>query len=383
MKHYLLLITVCCCLFAVTSCKVTEKDSAVTILHCLNSTKEPLEVPPIYNKSPEFVRLETDSSCLITNVRQVEMNDSYIFVSDTYNLYSFTKDGKFVSQIGRRGEAPSEYLVFNTFFVDNVKEQISILDDFKNAFINYDFRGRYISTVKLPLKAIQSCSQALLLKDSKLMLHHMMDMYDTNAYSLFDMEKNEPIGNYFSYKPIFVEDRIICFSNYAMAPTKEGVSLIMPLCDTIYSYSSASSTFEPKFIVETPKKMVPKDQIGNTKDFYQELINWGQQDFFTGFSRIYETDSKILLEYLDGGVALGYALFDKEAKEGSYYLLSYEENPKTVPFYRTVCTYKNKFVSVASAESLLELNDVEDKNLQVTIKDLKEDDNPCLVLYEF
>lgn len=53
-----------------------------------------------------------------------------------------------------------------------------------------------------------------------------------------------------------------------MAPTKEGVSLIMPLCDTIYSYSSASSFFTPKFIVETPKKMASKDQIGNTEDFY-------------------------------------------------------------------------------------------------------------------
>lgn len=383
MKQCLLLFTVCCCSFAVTSCKIADKDSDVAILHCLNSAKEPLENPPMYKKSPEFVRLETDSFCLITNVRQVEMNDSYIFVSDTYNLYSFSKNGKFVSQIGRKGEAPNEYLVFNTFFVDNVKKQISILDDFKNVFINYDFKGRYLSTVKLPPKAIQSCSQALLLKDNKLMLHHMMDMYDTNAYSLFNVEKNEQIGDYFSHKPISVEDRIICFSNYAMAPTKEGVSLIMPLCDTIYSYSSASLSFAPKFIVEIPKKMAPKDQLGNTEDFYQELINWGQRDFFTGFSRIYETDSQILLEYLDGGIALGYALFDKATKEGSYYLFSYEENPKTIPFYRTICTYEDKFVAAVSPEVLLKLKNIKDERLQETIKNLKEDDNPCLVLYEF
>lgn len=383
MKYYLLLPTVYYCLFAITSCKNVNEESDVAILHCLNSTKEPLEDIPTYKNSPEFVQLETDTSCLITYVRQVEMNDAYIFVADTYNLYSFTRNGKFVSQIGCRGEAPSEYLVFNAFFVDNAKEQITILDDYKNVLINYDFTGKYISTVKLPSEAIKSCSQVLLLKDNKLMIHHMIDMYDTNPYSLFDVEKNKQIDGYFSYKPIFVEDRIVCFSNNAMATTKEGASLILPLCDTIYSYSSESSSFMPKFIVETPKKMVPKNQLGKTMDFYKELINWGQQDFFTGFSRIHETDSQILLEYLDGGVALGYALFDKTTKEGRYYLFSYDENMTIVPFYRTICTYRNKFVSAVSPESLLRLKNIKNERLQETIRNLKEDDNPCLILYEF
>lgn len=383
MKCCSLLLTACCCLFVITSCKYKSKESDVTILHCLNIAKEPLEEPPIYKKTPEIVRLETDTSCLLRFVRQVEMNDSYVFVADTYNLYSFTRSGKFVSQIGSKGEAPNEYIVFRTFYVDNVKEQISILDDYKNVFINYDFTGKYISTVKLPSKVIQSCSQALLLKDDKLMLHHMLDMYDTNPFSLFDMKKHEQIGGYFSYRPIYVDDRIISFSSNAMSSTKEGVSLILPLCDTIYSYSLASSSFMPKFIVETPQKMVPKDQLGKTKDLYNELINWGQQDFFTGFSRIFETDSHILLEYLDGGIALGYALFNKATHDGNYYLLSYDEVMKTIPFYRISCTYKNKFVAVVYPESLLRLKNIKNEKLQEAILDLKEDDNPCLVFYEF
>lgn len=43
------------------------------------------------------------------------MNDSIIFVSEFGKLYTFTREGKFVSQISRKGEGPEEYIVLACF----------------------------------------------------------------------------------------------------------------------------------------------------------------------------------------------------------------------------------------------------------------------------
>lgn len=69
------------------------------------------------------------------------MNDSIIFVSEFGKLYTFTREGKFVSQISRKGEGPEEYIVLSSFYIDNKKQQVTIIDNYKNVLINYDFMG--------------------------------------------------------------------------------------------------------------------------------------------------------------------------------------------------------------------------------------------------
>ncbi len=49
------------------------------------------------------------------------MNDSIIFVSEFGKLYTFTREGKFVSQISRKGEGPEEYIVLKARFISTIK----------------------------------------------------------------------------------------------------------------------------------------------------------------------------------------------------------------------------------------------------------------------
>ena len=61
---------------------------------------------------------------------------------------------------------------------------------------------------------------------------------------------------------------------------------------------------------------------------------------------------------------------------------SWGKEDTILPFYTTIYAYKNAFVGYVSAETLLSLTNIQDDNIRESIKDLKEDDNPCLVLYE-
>lgn len=380
MKQNVCTIMLFLCSIIIVSCNSDKKISSETVRN-LNTSEEPLQEVPDY-KHVEIIKLETSPSSLIGNVNRIEMNDSLIFVLEFEKLYIFTREGKFVSQISRKGEGPEEYIVLSSFYVDNKKQQVTIIDNYKNILINYDFRGKYLSTVSVPAKSFQSCHYTVLTEDNQLLCHNMMDMNDTEAYSLFDIDKQK-VKKYFAYQPITVGDYMYPFSWHPMARAGKDIDIIMPLCDTIYTYSTASSSFEPKYIIETPQKMIPKEKIRkNTPSYTEDICKLSEQGFFTGFTGIFETEAKVLLEYKDQGVVLGYFLFDKSSKAGHYYLSCSSKEDTVLPFFYTIYAYKNVFVGYAQPRDLLELKNLQDEEIRESIKDLKEDDNPCLILYE-
>lgn len=380
MKRKVYIIMLLICSVIIVSCNPAKETSSKTVRN-LNLSEEPLQETPTY-KSVEIIKLETSPSSLIGNIKRLEMNDSLLFILEFEKLHVFTREGKFVSQIGEKGEGPDEYIVLSSFYIDNTKQQVTIIDNYKNTLINYDFNGKYLSTISVPAKSFESSNYTLLTEDNKLLNYNMMDMRDTKAYSLFDMDKQK-VERYFSYQPITVGNYMYPFSWHPMARSGKDIDIIMPLCDTIFTYSAESASFEPKYIVETPRKMAPKDKIRkNTPSYTEDLCELSEQGFFTGFTGIFETDAKVLLEYKDQGVVLGYFLFDKESQAGHYYLSTSSKEDTTLPFFHTIYAYKNTFVGCARPGDLLELENLQDKEIRESIKSLKEDDNPCLILYE-
>ena len=79
---------------------------------------------------------------------------------------------------------------------------------------------------------------------------------------------------------------------------------------------------------------------------------------------------------------MGYFLCYKSSKAGHYYLTTWNEKYTTLPFFNTIYAYKNVFVGYAQPRDLLELENLQDEKIRESIKDLEEDDNPCLILYE-
>ena len=58
----------------------------------------------------EIVKLETSEKLLLSNVEKVEITDDNIYVSTmrSVSVYRFTRDGKFLNTIGKRGQGPGE-----------------------------------------------------------------------------------------------------------------------------------------------------------------------------------------------------------------------------------------------------------------------------------
>ena len=321
---------------------VTKGPDGIKI-HCLNSANNPLLGSPAY-KNVRIVELEkVPFFQRINNIRKLEMNDDYLFVQTSEKLYSYTLNGELMAEIGRKGEREDDYSELSTFYIDNKKKQITIIDGVQNKLINYNFWGNYMFTDTISEGAFKWCYQTLFINNNQLLNYHGMSMDNTEPYSLFDLTKKEVIKRYFSYQPITLGNYVYPFSWHPMTRADKDIDVIMPLCDTVYTYSAASSSFQPKYIIEMTQKMAPKNKIRkNTPSYSGDLLKLDQQGYFTGFDGIYETDTKILLQYMYG-ITLGYFLFDKYTKTGSFYLYSQNDKGKTFPFNVIVHSYKNEF----------------------------------------
>lgn len=87
-----------------------------------------------------FIPLETTSDNLISGIQQIEMDSSRIYLMDSRSgeVFVFGKDGKFISQVGRLGNGPGEYMQPINLHIDKANREIILADREKLELIHYD-----------------------------------------------------------------------------------------------------------------------------------------------------------------------------------------------------------------------------------------------------
>ncbi len=92
-----------------------------------------------------LVPLETNPDCLIGTIKQIKVNNEYIFVLDnqTKIIYTFLSDGKFKNKIGSIGRGPNEYLDPIITYDENNDEVIVYCKTLKKIII-YNIGGTSI-----------------------------------------------------------------------------------------------------------------------------------------------------------------------------------------------------------------------------------------------
>ena len=100
-------------------------------------------------ESIEYVPLETTDDVLIgsiiPNTRGFDVSDNYIvvFCNQQTQVFLFSRDGRFIRRIGRRGQGPGEYTMLAGVFLDEKREQIFVLTIPQNILV-YNLRGEFV-----------------------------------------------------------------------------------------------------------------------------------------------------------------------------------------------------------------------------------------------
>lgn len=101
------------------------------------------------NLQVEVLPLETNDSCLLNKITQLEDTD-YLWIVSDRQLYQFDKQGSFIKMIGQRGQGPSEYVAVEHIQVDGQQKRIYVLDYFGRKLMVYDYEGSCLKTWPLP-----------------------------------------------------------------------------------------------------------------------------------------------------------------------------------------------------------------------------------------
>lgn len=333
----------------------------------------------------DIVRLETDNDCLLNGVQQVEVVDSLFVVLDYSNkLFVFDRNGRFKNTISSRGEGPDQYAVISGFYIRN-DSGIVILDDYKSCLKEFSLNGRFIDSTPVSFEDIRNSKQALPL-GKRLLLYNWINRDENMAYSVFDLKENKLSGRYFPYG-ITTNRYLYSFAKHPMAACDHGIDFILPLCDTIYTYQD--SIFRAKYLIKHPWKTAGRHLVPpKTKSYSADMCELSRKGFFTGFTSLYETDKHLLLEYKENGCILGFILFDKSSHQGNAYLYSVSEKSKSFYFAPVIGTTGNYFLSALNSDlartigSRIKISSEAGRKLKRWASTLKDEDNPCLVLYE-
>ncbi|MDR0420841.1 MAG: 6-bladed beta-propeller [Prevotellaceae bacterium] len=113
---------------------------------------DPLMASAIF-KNVKTIILEDHDYAVIGMINELQVFEDKIFILDydfAKKLFVFDKNGKFVRQIGSKGQGPGEYRSIDDFCIDVEKRAIYILDrDGSKVFVYNLDTGKYLNAVKL------------------------------------------------------------------------------------------------------------------------------------------------------------------------------------------------------------------------------------------
>lgn len=217
-------------IFAIGCCNVAPLDNIninkytspyiVNIEQNINNSKK--LVISLLSNEVYYIPLETKSSCLLKNIRKIEILDSMIFISDFRGLYKFDMNGKFIKQIGQVGKGPGEYIHVMGFCIDPYRRMINVRD-FIPKIKTFDLNGNFIKETKHEFSAHQ-----FYLLDSMNFVFKLYNIPPDNEYILYltDLEtyplfkvKNHNIRRFSvdiapSKTPLYFYDNTIRFKDF-------------------------------------------------------------------------------------------------------------------------------------------------------------------------
>jgi hypothetical protein len=328
MRHFIFLFII---VMFCASCKekrqhinIRHNNAAYTInLDSVKTEESPLKASVIF-KNVRPIILEDHEYAIIGRIDGIQVFENYMFILDqlkAQKLFVFDRNGKYIRQIGSRGQGPGEYVALNDFCINKEKREICILDNLRKILI-YDIdTGKHKKTLKYNL---YESSPYIVYNSNK--FYMAIVPYDTDKGNLLmalDMETGEQ-------KQFLDTDTYNCgWNRNSFTP---------------YNYFSAQLSDSPKFIPQFTNTVmsIEKDTVRPYLNVYhkdwvrksdilseEKLKELGTDLSSHLFSKhrtwlfqhnYVESDKYIYFQHVRGSV-----LFDKQTQKTTLYKVMYND----------------------------------------------------------
>jgi hypothetical protein len=341
--------------------------------------------------SPTFIRLETNSNCLIGNIDKLICADSLFFVVDkriAKAVFVFDWNGRFVNKIATRGRGPGEFTEIWDVNVDTKAKTIALLDEKIRKINYYSYDCHYLDYKRIPFIffGFQNIDDNTIayytnrapngrmpaINDNLFVIAQKNNKVKSKAFPLTENEKN----NTFNFETF----------NAPLWKFGQRVYFNPRFSDTIYRVFPDS--LKAEFVVKMDKT-IPVDSWAEMDDrnfrLAKKKYNYLNGDFLDTEKLTY-----INMSTPTGRVHAFYSKTNKQTFSGRDFSAS---NPFFSYFDLPLATLSdNTFVVVSSAKNILDLKNITLVSLQHHNDDIKRElnvfdkltdqDNPVLVLFK-
>lgn len=331
-----------------------------------------------------FVSLETSESGLIGEIGQIEYyNDKYyIYDGKMDKLKVFDSMGKFLFDVGGKGQGLGEYLAIKSFFINEKENKIGVFDPLKLAVHEYNLDGYYLRTVKHNQKNIISISRSKCIENYIYCFSDVSYINDI-TYFMLSAKDYSIVDKWLSY-PVKVNTQMVAKIMENPFSVVDGRLHYTSLySDTIYSYNNGKK--QPYLLIEKDKPNIPPTYFDGkifehepTKAFIEVFMD---NRYSPGFTELFETDRYLIANFR---LSADFYIVDKDKME------TFHIKDKKFPgLVMPTSISDNKLIKVFDQQEVAAYQDyIKSNNLEYPeqIRELMskydvDEDNPILIIY--
>lgn len=355
-------------LLATVSCK---KDIRQNVLSVRLEPKEVL-ASELFKKI-EIIPLETIEESLITSIGRIrEYNDRYYILDDRISaLFCFNKKGDYLYKISKTGNGPDEYYLIYETIIDSDKNRILMLSPMGIIHI-YDMDGNFLEK-----KVLTEDGQQDMIEIEKNIIAYWILGNSDNKISFYDIEKEKTIGGFWKD----TDDNFmtnLCIDVFYQYKNENYFST--QFANEVYKFKK--DTFELAYIwdfgVDNINLKPYKEQVKNDMNLFSKLTETMEIPYF--FFRQFQNRDYYYTTLETWTIDRWRNVFYRKSDGKSFVFDALKGGAK---IKNTNIFTDDYMISVLNPENIHSYREILPTDEYAKVKNLKEDDNLCLVKLYF
>ena len=283
----------------ICACSSSQKgmESSVNTVSIDISNCEELDFRKFFD-SVKYVPLETNEDVLIGEITKMYLTNEHIIIFDqkTMKIFLFGIDGKFIRNIGKKGEGPDEYLFINDIQFDEKHMLILAHERFRNSIYTYDLSGNLLDKTQEALISFNSFSKT----EEGFWVYSCFSNKNPEHYNLMLLTSDlQSIKKQFFSQKEFVN---VTFLPTFMNDEHGRLFFYYPSSNIIYEISGTDVT--PYLQVDFGNKTMPYDMINEMESIeeYDKLVSG--QNYLGNISKCFINQDKIFFSFTESGLGV-------------------------------------------------------------------------------
>ena len=331
-----------------------------------------------------YVKLETNKASLIGNIGELIVIDHNIIVLDeTGNqVLIFDEKGSFLTKIKNVGNGPEEHQEIHNITFDF--DELLIMIASSEKFLWFDLEGNFVRAVS---SRLGGAKDVVYLGDSKMAIYgNYIQLVDAQELNLLVNVSNKNMEIEKRMLPfnqmIIVENQTSLFSNFSLGKNKKlFITGYRP-----YIWEITAENIYPRYRIDFGAHALPsdyEDKYLTDRSLSSERVRDIEKE--KGFARfrggaVHITDDYLNFTYAESG-RFSEVLYNQTSDQVIQFKLPAINDVDGTKYFANRTTYKDYFVSIASASSLMRgQKSLEAPNIELNklVGSMNEDDNPVL-----